>query len=224
LLESGKLDDDDRARALARSRVVTLLMAAYVQSETKADRVQAARRDQLLSLDKALRGGDVKQARALFTRLGGPGGAGDADPTPRDLHDPKDREDLVTILMKQYKTRDFGGLGVEPRPKDDHLDGIEALLRVLAARPIDAPKLKPEELARLADQSAVMAQWMRSLCPEKTVRDRTPEKWRQYCDELRDASLELARAARDNKAEQVRAAARKVNDNCAACHRTFRGR
>jgi hypothetical protein len=125
--------------------------------------------------------------------------------------------------MKQYKTRDFGGLGVEPMPKDDKLDGIEALFRVLAARPDGAPKLTREELARVAGQSAVMAQWTRSLCPEKAVGDKTPEKWRRYCDELRDASLELARAARDDKADQIRAAARKVNASCASCHRTFRG-
>jgi cytochrome c556 len=222
LLESGKLDEDDQARALSRARGATLLMAATVQCEKPSDasKVRAGLRDRLLELDRAFRDGKIKEGRAQFQSLST--SAKEGDPAPRDLCNVKESEDVAKILMNHFRIRAAGGLGIEPKPKEREHDGLEAYFRLLAMRPGDAPPLKPEELAILGREMAVLAELTRSLAPEKSVGDKTPEKWRQWSDQMRDASLELVQAAVDRKADDIRAAARQINGTCVRCHRAFR--
>jgi hypothetical protein len=224
LLEGGKLDDDDRERAVGRARGLAVLMAAYAQSgngEVDAKRL-ATLRDYLLQLDAAVREGKLKEARDLYRKIGTPAVRDKVDPTPRALHEAKEREDIVKLLMNHFKTRAAGGVGVEPAPKEKTHDGLEAALYLFAARPNDAPELKPEELARLGHQTAVLAQLTRSLVPEKKEGEKDPAKWRQWSEEMREAALEFAQAAKDKKPDDVRNAARKINARCTSCHRMFR--
>jgi hypothetical protein len=222
-LAAGKVDEDDKALTVRRQRGLALLIAAYNQyADADADAPRrAAQRDAAIQIERALRADKLTEALKLwqgFDKV-------EADKTAerwRALHDPKDREDIVLFLMILFRARRAAGLGVEPPPKDANVDGLEAALRLIAARP-DALSLKPDELARVGYQAAVLAQFIGSVAPERKVGARDPEKWRQWSDEMREAGLELAAAARDQKADAVRAAARKINDGCASCHRVFRG-
>jgi hypothetical protein len=221
-LAGGKVDEDDLSRTVRKTRGLAMLIAACDRSaveDGEASR-RAAQLGVAVALDRALRDGKHAAARRLWDDLE-TARDGKPEERPRLLHDRKDREDFVQIVMAQFRTRVRGGLGVEPPPKDREQDGLESALRLLAARP-DALALKREDLARVGAQTAVLAQFTRTLAPERKEGTRDPAQWVRWCTEMLDGSLELAQAARDQKPDAVRAAARKVDAGCAACHRVFR--
>jgi hypothetical protein len=221
-LADGKVDEDDLSRTLKRVRGLALLIASYNQSALPDDDLphHAAQRDLAMHIDRALRDGKYAEARKGWTELAAVRGKG---PTTalRAVHDAKDREDAVVMVMRQVGVRWRLGLGVDPQPRDRNLDGMEAALRVLSTRP-DGLAMKPEELARFGYQAAVLAQFTASLAPEKKIKDKDPLVWLESSKTMLDGALELAKAAREQKPDAVRAAARKVNAGCNDCHRVFR--
>ena len=223
-LAGGKLEDDDRERAVKKARGLTLLLAAGVRTtEGKGidAELRAALHNATMKLDLALRKSKYMEAKAILAAL--PTGKGFSIPafTPAPLVEPTLRDDALAALMVQYRTRSFGGLGVEPKPKDTMHDGLEAMLKLVG----DDGKhgLKPEELARFAYRLAVLAEATRSLPPPKQVGPKDPAKWLHWSAEMRDASLELATATatKSNRAA-ISKAALKIGRSCNDCHKVFR--
>jgi hypothetical protein len=104
----------------------------------------------------------------------------------------------VADLMEMYRPVNKGGLGLENNLKK--------------------PTVKnAEELGNLA---AAMAELTLAKTPEKDAGGgKTKAAWVEYTKQLREGSLELAKA-KDAKA--VKTAAEKVNNACAACHSKFK--
>ena len=165
-------------------------------------------RNAALRLDQALRGD--KFTRAQTDPRGAAGGEGFDKPVfaQAPLVEVPDRDDALAALMMQCRTRAAGGLGVEPKPKDNTQDGLEAMLKVVG----DTGKgLKTDELARFALRLAILAEAIRSLPPPRPVGEKDPAKWLRWSAEMRTASLELADAARKTNVAAIRQAALKVS-------------
>ena len=48
------------------------------------------------------------------------------------------------------------------------------------------------------------------------------EEWKQWSEDMRKSSLELAQALKDYKAADIKSAVKKVNESCINCHGPFR--
>ena len=61
-----------------------------------------------------------------------------------------------------------------------------------------------------------------ALAGDKKEKDKDPKEWKQWSEDMRTSSLELARALKDYKAADIKAAVKKVNESCVNCHGPFR--
>jgi hypothetical protein len=218
-LVGGKLDDDDRERAVKKARGLALLLVAGAQTTASKDAADRGPvRNAAFQLDRALRGGKFAEAKAIVAAL--PAGKGFETPAfaAAPLVNAKDREDAIAALMVQCRTRSYGGLGVEPRPAAAADDGLEAMLKVVADK--GKGTLKPDELARFAFRLAVLAEAARSLPPASGTGEKDPRNWLKWSADMRDASLALAEAARKGNATSQ--AALRVVKSCNDCHKVFR--
>ena len=219
-LAGGKLDDDDRERAVKKARGLTLLLAAAAQTtEAPAER-RAPLYNAAMQLDRALLKGKFADAKTIVAAL--PGASGFEKPAfrPLPLVEASLRDDAVAALMMQCRTRSFGGLGVEPPPRDRMHDGLEAMLKLLGDGGDGGQK--PDELARFAFRLAVLAEAMRSLPPPRPNAEKDSAKWLQASADMRENSLELAKAAPKANRAALRQAALKVSRSCSDCHKVFR--
>ena len=220
-LVGGKLDEDDRERAVKKARGLALLLAVGAQT-TEGKGAGSELRGPLHSaagqLDRALRGGKFGDAGAVLAALPAGKGFEKSAFAPAPLTEARDRDDALAALMVQCRLRAAGGLGVEPQPKNRDHDGLEGMLKALGDTG-DAG-LKPDEIARFAYRLAVLAEAARSL-PPRPVGTKDPAKWLKWSADMRDTSLELAAAAGRGPAA-VRKAALRVGTSCTECHRVFR--
>ena len=126
----------------------------------------------------------------------------------------------IEYVMRQFKPRDKGGLGVGPVKKGD---GIE--LKILS---LEKTKLSPMELKKQAEDLIKMAQVTQGIAtvsqhyppPKKMKAD--PKNWKKYFDETKKQSQELIKAVKANDPTQVKKVASKLNDSCLNCHTEFR--
>jgi hypothetical protein len=211
-LVRGRLKDDERRRLTEPARGLALLIAAWAQStaaEGEEARRHAAVRDAALRLERALNEGDAAAARKLLEEL--PSSRGDAQTktVPVPLSDAEGRPEVIRVSMFLTRPRDRGGLGLEGT-----LNGL--------ARSGNTRGTKPEETARIGYLVAALAQMNQSAAPLKKEGDKDPADWRRFTDEMREAGLELARAAAANDSAGVRTAAARTNGSCLNCHRVFR--
>ena len=112
-----------------------------------------------------------------------------------------------------------------PKPNVVKPDGIEAFIINLEKRapPKAALDKQGADLERMAYISAAIAEIAIYKCPvEKKQKDKDPVKWKQWSEEMRDASLELADAFKAKDAAAIKKAGKKLNDSCTNCHGVFR--
>jgi cytochrome c556 len=221
-LVGGKLDEDDRERAVKKARGLALLLAVAAQT-TEGKGAGSELRGPLHSaagqLDRALRGGKFADAGAVVAALPAGKGFEKSAFAPAPLTEARHRDDALAALMAQCRVRPAGGLGVEPQPKNKDHDGLEGMLKALGDTGNGG--LKPDEIARFAYRLAVLAEATRALPPPRPVAAKTPAKWLSLAAEMRDTSLELADAARKDPAAVSKAALR-VGSSCTECHKVFR--
>lgn len=101
------------------------------------------------------------------------------------------------------------------QPAEQGGKGIQDALAQLASN--DHPPSAPEEIARLARQTAQVAEQVSGHDPGKNRND-----WRLHAGEMRLAALQLAQAAEENDRLALRAAVRRLNLSCQQCHDIFR--
>jgi soluble cytochrome b562 len=133
----------------------------------------------------------------------------------------KKYEDLNT-LMHAYKPSEKGGIGTGlGTPKSD---GIEIKIINLGKRAVPGDTLKKEQqaLTKIGHINAALAEITTHYAPAKPKGGKGAKEWKQYCSDMKEASLELVKAAKANDAKQVKAAATKLNDACNSCHSDFR--
>src|SRR5262249_25616049 len=131
-----------------------------------------------------------------------------AKTSPVPLSDAEGRQDVVRTSMFLTRPRGRGGLGLE--------SALNGLARSTGGG------VNWEEAARLGYQVTAMAQMDQSAAPLKKEGDKDPKDWLRFTDAMREASVDLAKAATARDLAGVRKAAQRVNASCLDCHRTFR--
>jgi hypothetical protein len=201
-LAGGKLDDDDRERAVKKVRGLALFLVAAAQTSTDNPQ-RGPLRNAGLKLDAAVRGSKFADAKTILAAL--PAAKGFEQPAfaPGALDPAKDREDVVAVLMVQCRLRSLGGL--------------DAIIKEVGNG--NTAGLKPDEIARFSYHLAVLMEATRTLPPAKKVGPKDPDMWKRWSADARDAALELA-AAKDAAGRMK--AARLVESKCSKCHTIFR--
>lgn len=214
------------AKAANKARGLAVLIAVYAQSSMNRPGANAgslaAVRDAAVKLADTIQqkkfADAAKQAEALLKADGGP-----AKPSLVALHKLSEREDLTTITMQLFAVRTKGGLGLGSRPAKN-VDGIEARFVALGRKPLDPADLakQADEIAHAAYATAMLAEITHALAPEKDDGKKKRADWITWSEQMRDAGVQLAEAARAKNPKDVRAAASKLNASCASCHDTYR--
>ena len=200
-----------------------LLVAVITQSSKEgADSGQlAAARAAGLQLSEAVEKGQVDAAKAQAAALASLKANGKGAAPVADLDEKTDLAGTMNLL----KLRSRGGLGfgLKPPTGATTTDGIEAKVMALAKRPLPAADLKKQadDLARSAYIMAAVSEVSDAHTPKK-MPGKDPKDWTAWTKDMRDASLQLADAARKNDPAAVKAAASKLNASCNNCHGTFR--
>jgi hypothetical protein len=176
--------------------------------------------------------------------LGGRGQAGEGDKVKgtvlkiADLHEKADEagagqqakavakqiEDVGDVMVLLKPRNKKPGLGGGPTPYAIAPDGIEQMIMALSRDGIPPEKLQKQAkaLERLAYVSAAVMDVALAKPPEKDEGTKTIKLWNESARRAHDASMKLAKAARDNNAAGVREAAAAANAACTNCHNEFR--
>jgi len=132
----------------------------------------------------------------------------------------------VADLMHLFRARSVGGVGWGAKPSSvpkDKEDGLEKKLNMLAkgaganfAKDAGAAEEAGYALAGLAELTLAKA-------PAKDAGGgKTKKAWIEWSEQMREASLELAKAAASKNGANASKAAAKVNAACNNCHSKFK--
>lgn len=126
-------------------------------------------------------------------------------------------------VMAIFKLRTKGGIGVGPKAGDIKPDGIEALAMNLEKAQKKLVDTYPGELSRMSYLAAAVALSITDKCPvAKKMGNKNPADWKQWSEDMQKSAIELAAAAKDKKVNEVKTAAKKLNNSCVSCHSPFR--
>jgi cytochrome c' len=137
----------------------------------------------------------------------------------------KDKDVALDDVMETLKLRTSKGLGVGKEPIKGVADGIESLIGNLEKRVPPAKVLEDHnaDIARAAYISAVIGELVKERSPvAKKTGDKDPADWKKWSEEMYKQSIELADAVKAKKAPEIKAAAKKLNNTCLACHGPFK--
>jgi hypothetical protein len=215
-------DEDAKKEWRGKMRNVPLLIAVLTQStkDGKADQL-AAIRASALAMSEAVEKEEFDVAKARAAALASLKGDPKADTGPVALHEKAELIDLMNLL----RLRDKGGLGfgLKPTPPASN-DGIESRLMGWAKRAPAGAELnkQADDIARAAYVLATISELTEAHTPKKKEGDKDPKDWKQWTDDMREGSLELAAAARAKDKDAIKKAANKLNASCNNCHGVFR--
>lgn len=128
-------------------------------------------------------------------------------------------------LMHLFRPRSKGGLGwsrksITNNPPED---GLEKKIQNLAKTPPANVAKEAPAAEEAAYDLAAMAELIKNKAPAKDMSGgKTKKAWTDWSDQMREASLELAKAAAGKNAAAISKAAAKVNSTCNACHSKFK--
>jgi hypothetical protein len=219
------------AKAIRRSnkriQVHAVLIAAYAQTAKPSSGLVAAYHKAALDLVKAVRGKNPAQIKKVAGELEKvkPSEGDKFAATSLNLY-LEERGDV----MEPFRLKLKGGDGI-PRELQTNQklkgaggNGIEEKIRALAGRrKLTVAQMKKEaaELALLGNKTAVIAQLAHEWAPTKEGK-KDPKDWRELSVEMRDAAVELSKAAKEGSADKVFESAKKLNSTCTRCHKIFK--
>jgi len=192
-------------------KVSALMLAQYAQNGMVAEPGKAGQyaglRDRAVQLAKAAEAGNADEAKALaktLTLAGGPA----AKPDAVDLAKLMDLDEL----MQQFKPERGGGKELEKK------------LQFLAKRRAPLTAAEVADAASLGLQSAVIGQLAEHYAPAADMGAKKKADWVAWSQDMAKLSLEAARLASATKPDEkaVKAALKKMDDNCAKCHSVFK--
>ena len=125
----------------------------------------------------------------------------------------------LKFVMRAYKPRNKGGIGVGAAGKSIELEIISLSKRRLPAA--DVAKQKAD-LEKIAGISKAIAEVTHYYTPKTRKAGKDPKDWTKYTDEMTKGSEELAKAAKAGNAQEIKTAATNLNASCTNCHGTFR--
>jgi cytochrome c556 len=124
-------------------------------------------------------------------------------------------------VMRVFKPRSKGGIGVGPKGAND---GIEFKIQALTKKELKSADLakQGEDLAKMSEIAAAVGEVAHFFAPKTKMGNKDPKTWNQYVDEMKKASAELAKAAKAGDAPGVKTAANNLSSSCNQCHTDFR--
>jgi hypothetical protein len=133
----------------------------------------------------------------------------------------------IERVMRQFKTRKDGGMGVGANgPKILGMpDGYELAIIAMAKKSPSAADLKAnqEDLLKMAQVSQAIAEINYNYkVPKPKKPGVVPANYKQWNDEMKASSKELADAIKASDPKKVEAAATKLTAACNNCHTGFR--
>jgi hypothetical protein len=133
------------------------------------------------------------------------------------------RIDDLDDVMDVLKPRKKGGLGVG-MPGDVVPDGIEHMLITLGRQAPGAAVLAKhaDALEEMAYIVAAVSEVAMAKPPVKFNAKQTKKDWVAWSQDVRDGSVEFAKAAKAKRPQDVQNAANKINAACNNCHSVFR--
>jgi cytochrome c556 len=215
-------DEDAKKEWRGKVRNLPLLIAVLTQSTKggKADQL-ATIRTAALQMSEAADKEQFDAEKAKATALASLKADPKASTEPVALDEKAELIDLMNLL----RLREKGGLGFGEKPTPPaSSDGIESRLMGWAKRaPAGAELAKQaDDIARAAYIMAAISELTEAHTPKKKEGDKDPKDWKQWTDDMREGSLELATAARMKDSAAIKKAANKLNASCNNCHGVFR--
>jgi hypothetical protein len=133
-------------------------------------------------------------------------------------------------VMTPFKVWKKGGNGLPKelqtgRLKQDSMNGIEEKVKALRKTKLKDSDMKKQGpgIALMANQIAAIAQLTDELPPVKQKEgEKDPKEWKKWSEDMQKIALELAAAAKQGNAAKVHIVAKKLDDNCTACHKIFK--
>ena len=227
-LIGGKLPKTGIQKVHEKAEATAILIAAYAQSgmgRPGANAKQLATlRDNALKVAETVKAKNYPAAKTQAAALAITKANPSAKTEPIPLFQPADRDDVLGAVMHLFKPRSVGGLGLESKPVEARLDGIEQkLLSLNRKAPEDSAFAKEAPaLADLGYQTAILAELALAFTPLKKEGKKDPKDWRQWSMDMRDAAESFTAAAKAQKPKGLVDAAKKLNASCASCHAVFR--
>jgi hypothetical protein len=148
---------------------------------------------------------------------------GDMDKAKKAAADVADKYSLGDA-MNVLKPRAKGGIGVGKEGQYNP-DGIELQIQQkLSKKTQNKSDLEKSaaDIERMADIVAGIAEITDLFTPKKKVGDKDPKDWKDYTTDMKEASAELAKAAKAKDADAIKKAAQRLNSSCNNCHGKFR--
>jgi hypothetical protein len=135
------------------------------------------------------------------------------------------KEHKMEATMRLFQMQSKGGLGIGDLTKAGHKNSIDLLI---ADYSTTKPPTKDEvkkyagDLIKVAQITAVIAEMTPTWGPAKAQGMKTPEKWNELTAEMKQGSADLISAAKAQDEKAVLAAAKRMKNSCAVCHKIFR--
>jgi hypothetical protein len=165
---------------------------------------------------------EKKDAKADLIKLVGLIEKGDETAAQKQAKAIADNIEELDQVMKYFKVRGMKGKGFGIGPDRDKIkpDHIELMLVDLGKKPKTKAVLdkQADALAEMGYRVAAIA----SVAEAKPPTHPQKANWIQWAKDLKKASLDLAKAAKEKDADGINAAAAKANASCASCHMVFR--
>jgi hypothetical protein len=123
----------------------------------------------------------------------------------------------LKYVMRAYKPRAKGGIGVGPKG-----ESIELKVIALSKRVSGEVAKQKDDLEKIASVSKAIAEVTHHYTPKVKKAGKDPKDWTKYTEEMAKGSEELAKAAKSGNARDIKTAATNLNASCTNCHGTFR--
>jgi Cytochrome C' len=212
----GSPSEDQLARAKLAA-VMIAWMAVDAQGGGQAAVEHAAIKTAKLLADKG-KIGEARQLAASLTAI--KGSVAVLEPIPTVALVGEDVMDTMNHLRMKKK----GGDGMHPDLQTSgplkSLNGLEEKFRSLAKKKLTDANVKKsaKELVLLGYRTAVLAEVVDEYAPKQ----KKAQQWHELSMQMRDASIELAQAAKKKDAAAIFKAGEKLDSSCTQCHSAFR--
>jgi hypothetical protein len=146
-----------------------------------------------------------------------------AKKTAADIAKANELEEVMSLMQPRRANSKKPVFGVGSKAGAITPDGIESKIMALAKK-VDAKQLDKESaaLVEMASRVQAIAEIASAKAPEKDEGQKKKKDWLEWTAEMQKSAKELADAAKDKQAAQVKAAAVKLNSTCNNCHGVFR--
>lgn len=221
----GKVEEE----AINRAKLAAVMIAALALSAEKDVKQSAVVEHAALQLAKLLQEKDkIPQAQKIADALAAmklvsPAGGLQA------VNMKKIFGGEVLAMMDHLRTKMKGGDGIHEALQTNirlkgALNGIEEKIRSLESKKLGnaAMSKSAAEMVLLGYRTAVLAEITYDFAPAKEEGKKTPKLWRNFSVQMRDASLDMAAAAKKNDADAVHRAATRLYATCNNCHSVFK--